>query len=616
MKNQYVAHKKGTSGSDFNLINEFFGYNTKEDQTKLPDGWLVNGSQNVLVDTQGNISSRLGYEIDGQEIDSLDPVVGWHPFITSQGAVRQIKVAGGIMYCRFVAEGGEKYFANTFNAGDVYWVTVDSSLGDGTPSFVTFYRTSDAKRRCLFVNEETNIKEWTGGIAVAASYTSNTIVKSGAISFLEEGFSATGSVLINGTTYTYTGSSGTTLTGVIPDPSAEPVNSLVIQTITQYTTTTGLPTTIPFKNLGVYKGYLFVSLTTQNEIYMSKVGDDRDFSFSSPRIPGQGATATLDIFGAAFVQQEDAMYITGGKDFWYKATFNLQSNATSFIEDVTITPLKSAPSQAAISQNSIFNSMNSVMFINNEPALTELGRILQKDSTPQTANVSDPIKPNFDAYDMTNASGIYWKYNDYIAVPNESLVLIRNTARQTWEAPQTIPVTSFFVQDNELYGHSNSTPNTYKLFTGTSDNGNPINSRAVLSYSNYGTRALTKNTEEVYTEGYIQANTTLNCIFRRETGGCAQESNLEIKGNDTQFVCAETNSASLGKESLGKNYLGGTLNTINTMPKFRKIHTFTPDVFYECQFEFYSNDIAQRWTLLSVGLRVVRANYDNNDIKQ
>jgi hypothetical protein len=38
-----------------------------------------------------------------------------------------------------------------------------------------------------------------------------------------------------------------------------------------------------------------------------------------------------------------------------------------------------------------------------------------------------------------------------------------------WEAPVTYPISGFYVVNGELYGHSYTTSESYKLFTGYAD---------------------------------------------------------------------------------------------------------------------------------------------------
>ncbi len=52
---------------EFGIITKFtMGYRNREDKTKLPDGVLIVGSQNVLTDVTGRVGITKGYVLDGQ----------------------------------------------------------------------------------------------------------------------------------------------------------------------------------------------------------------------------------------------------------------------------------------------------------------------------------------------------------------------------------------------------------------------------------------------------------------------------------------------------------------------------------------------------------------------
>jgi hypothetical protein len=329
---------------------------------------------------------------------------------------------------------------------------------------------------------------------------------------------------------------------------------------------------------------------------------------------GEGGLLTLDAEPVGFINQEDAMYITAGKNWWYQTKFTLSSDNSK--EVLEVIPLKTSEQLAAQSQSLIGKVKNSVIFVNNEPTLDELGRVSGVITTPQSVNISDPIKLDFDSYDFTDGQVFYFRNFIYISLPVEGKVLIYNIAKTYWEAPQILPVSRFAVIDGQLYGHSYQTPQTFKLFTGYNDNGSPIDAKAIFSYNNYGVRCETKFFNELFYEGYISQNTKLNMGIKYEIDGCATEQTYTIDGSDTQVVCISSTDASLGKESLGKNPLGSSTTQTSNFPKMRGIKTFNRRDFYEVQFSFTSYGIDYSWEILSFGPLIAEAPSFNNDIKQ
>jgi hypothetical protein len=619
-----TVNKNYNYSKDFDLVSEFLGYRDKEDQTNLAPGYLVRGSRNIRNTTGGRISIREGYVLDGQIDATLSGITASYDWLMHNNNERNLRAGNGLLQVRYIATAGDKYLTNTFTEGQIYWIPIMSSLSTATNfNFAEFWDTTELKDRLLMVNGSSNVYKWSGGITTIKAVTSNSIEKNGSTSWAEEGFNTAGTreLLINGTTYTYTGGeSTTTLTGVTANPSGETVNSVVIQKpiTTANSAITGLLSSLSNDLISVLNNQVYIASNLNRSVYVSAVNSIATFAFTTPtRLVGEGGLLTLDSCPVGFVPQEDAMYITAGKNDWYVTQFTKSADLTA--ESLQVKKLKTGSLQAAKSQAFISKMKNSVVFVSNEPTLDELGRVEQILGTPQQTNISDPIKNLFDSYDFTDGQVFYHKYFVYVSVPKENVVLMYNLAKGFWEAPQTIPIARFSIIDGELYGHDYNVPQTYKLFTGYNDNGHAINAIAKFSFQNYGQRAKSKYFNEYYFEGYIDKNTTLTAGIQYETDGCATSTTYDITGDDSQIVCLPTVNSSLGKESFGKNPLGGDLtqhNVNDLPPKFRCVKTFPRKDFYEVQYSFSSIGIDYRWELLAFGSKAESSMYGNTSIMQ
>jgi len=579
----------------YNLVSKYRGYNTKKDQTKLAKGYLVEGSQNVLSTDGENIKIREGYTLYGASNATLAPVESSYDWGTHSGTERNL---------RSYSDELEVYYDSAWRRVADGWTAVDFQ-------YVNYWDTDESEDIMLFVNGDSNVYSWSGGATTILSATSNTITKNGTTTWVEERF-VTGTtydkiVTINGTDYTYTGGQGTTtLTGVSPDPSGEAVDSVALQAVTTHTNipASGVKNDI----IGILDNQVYYGNLTNRQVFKSKVNDFLTVTFSSPRLPGEGALLTLDSSPIGFVVQESAMYIAAGKSEWYKTVFTLSADLTK--ESLAVNRLNTTAQEAAISQSAIGKIKNSVVYISNEPTVDTLGRVENID-TPQSKPISDSIKPTLDGYDLTNSHVQYYKNNLYIAIPNESIVLVYNIEKGFWEAPQILPVARFAIISGELYGHSNSVPETYKLFTGHNDNENPINAIAKFSYRNYGDRVNYKNVDELYAEGYISSNTTLTHTINYDYKGYSSIKEFDIKGNDDSILFKSDSSNSLGKNSFGKEPLGSQTEEADDLNKFRQIDTTTKlPVFFEDQQIFSSNQINANWVLLCFG-----GNYNKSTAK-
>lgn len=599
------------SAKKFDIVNQFLGYVNKYDITNIKPGFLVEGSKNVRINTNGRIGIRKGYKLDGQDSSTIGGVKSAFDFRQANGNQRHLRSGQTLLQFRYVANAGDKYKTNTFTAGQVFWIDLKTySATTDNFNYASWWQFSQGQQYALFVNGTSNIYEWSGGITTLASTTATTITKNGTTTWAEEGFYFTGtnSVIINGNTYSYTGgASTTTLTGVSPSPVGESANSVVFQAVktTANSAMTSIPSTFKNNILGVLNNQLYVSATDLNSVYVSKTNDYTDYSFTAGgRLPGEGALFSyLDGIPTAMIPQESDLYISCANDFWFKTNFALSGDLTK--ENLTVVPLKTSANQGALNPNAVFNVKNSILFLNRETSLDELGRVQNIFAAPNAVNYSDPVKNLFNAYDFTDAQGVYWKYNLYISVPKEGIVLIYNLADSWWEAPQTMPVGAWSIIDGELYGHDYNSFKSYELFVGTNDNGFPIYATANFSYQNYpliGGRSNTKSFTEQYVEGYISPNTVLKCNINYDIDGCMLTSSGYVDGQVAPFSCLLQNNSSLGQNPLGDAPLGdGTRTLPNLPPKFRKFITFPKYDFFEVQFSFSTTEIDCNWEILAFG---------------
>lgn len=603
----------------FAIVSDFKGYTNKKDRTNIGDGFLVAGSQNVRLDDGERVVARQGYELDGAENTATTPIESSYVFLTSRGDEIALR-----------SYDDELEFRQTLTTNQSRWFKLADGFSSVNFRYASYWDTAEFLDKVLMVNGTSNIYSWSGGLTTFASATSNTITKQGTTSWAEEGFLQTGTrqVTVDGTVYTYTGGEGTTtLTGVTPDPTVagHAAGDIAFQTLitTANSSITSLPNTLDNDLIEVLDNQVWIASEDANDVYVSKQNDFTDFSFASPRIPGDGVLLHLNGTINAFVVQEGTdqaqfMYISAGDDQWYYSLLTLSADLVN--ETLQIKRLKTSPKSAARSQEAVGKIKNNVSFISNEPTFDLLGKV-ENIISPETTPLSDPIKIDFDTYDFTNCHVKFYRNAIYIAVPNESLVLIYNLEKRFWEAPQVLPVSRLAIIGGDLYGHSNVVPETYKLFTGYSDreidgiSGNPINCIAAFSYQNYSNRAWFKTFDEWYSEGYIEGGTTLSVQLNFDYTGSGRIQKHDISGSDNSIIFNLVPDGSIGKDSLGKNVLGGG-GVGDAIPKFRIKKEMESTDFYEVQAIYSSNDVDQRWELLAMGPNVKISPNDDSSIKQ
>lgn len=405
-------------------------------------------------------------------------------------------------------------------------------------------------------------------------------------------------------------------TGVSPDPTVAgiQVGDAVIQSptigVAGNTANTNFPSNFNLDLIATLSNQVWYGNLTSSNVYVSKVNNYKNTTFSSPqRLPGEGALLILDSPCVGFSPQGTLMFVTSGESQWWQSAVFQQTVVVSGISTPTETlyleRLKTATGQASQSQALIARFKNSLIYVSNEPIINSFGLIQNIQQQPQIENMSDPIKYDVDAYDFTDGQVFYFNYFIYVTIPRMGVVRMFNVNKQYWEAPQLLPISRFYVVDGQLYGHNYSTNESYQLFTGYNDNGNPISAVAAFPYVSQGGGSANqkKSFNKHYTEGYIAGNTAITLTINYDFGGFSGNYSTTISGTDPAIIFNKVTDGSLGQNPLGSQPIGTILNLVQQppIPKFRVINTFPRINVYEYQLVYSSNDIDQQWTLLRLG---------------
>lgn len=351
--------------------------------------------------------------------------------------------------------------------------------------------------------------------------------------------------------------------------------------------------------------------------YNSVTEGYRDMTYTEPlRLPGEGARLYLDSPTIAMRPQESQMYFFTDNTSIFITKFSLSGDLTN--ESLTVEKLKSEKQNQPLSNDLIGYIKNSIVYVSRDSTLDKLGRI-KSITTPQSRPMSDQVKIDFLKSDFTNGHITFHRNKTWISLPMEGKLFCYDHEIAAWQPPQHIPVARFSIIDGELYGHSSFANETYKLFDGWSDNGQPINAVAVMSYMNYSERANKKSSNEFYIEGYIQPNTDIEFGVRYEMQGCGKSLTDIIKGSDTGIVCIGGDDRSLGKQNLGRFSLAA-LNPLDiedgNLYKFRVIKQSPRYDFYEVQYSFSTYGVDLAWQLLAFGTAEHVTGNRNVEIKQ
>lgn len=427
-------------------------------------------------------------------------------------------------------------------------------------------------------------------------------------------------ILYNGTAYTYSGGESTdTLTGLTAFPTVTAGDA-----VWQQSDTISLPSAVtsPFPLfypdlINVQLNMVFLASTKSMIVVASKANDYTNFTTSATRAAGDPVQQPLTNGAAtcivpmdndrAILNVQNTLLFGSGLDAWDQIDFHMSADNTQ--ELLRIIRYKTAAGSGIISKDAITSIKSAIVYISREPALDFLGQgNLEAPDGRKNVPISDAIKNDFDSYDFTNSHVAYWKRAIYIALPVQGLVLIYDMMRNLWQPPQTIPVSRFAIIQDELYGHSSVTNETYKLFVGTDDNGISISQVARFAYNNGGTRARIKNLTEYWTDGYITVNATLTYTIFFGFNGALGSTACQILGNDEDVVV--TGGANpIGDFPLGEGPFGGDsldptagLPGANTpLQRFFQIDTCTPVDYTEHYVEYRMSTLGGQFAIVAHG---------------
>lgn len=590
----------------YDLITSPKGYQNKREITNQDPHVLVAGSRNMIINDADKVATRKGYTLDGAAGTVNNGIDSDYDFVSKTGKVIFRSYQGA------TANTGKLQIRTEYTPGTVLWYDLLTALTYTEFDYTSWWYATEATRVMVFVDGTTSIRMWGGGMAYIASNTGTTLTKSGTTSWAQAGFfiNLVGrTVTIPGYgTYAYTGGeTTTTLTGLTALPAIT-VGTPAFQGVITITSLTGVSPAITPDVVMTRDNQIWYGDTRTSVIWGSKNTDYADCGFTTPvRVPGEGFKITLDNFTVGFTQDSDANYVFAGFDDLYKIQFVLNSAATG--ESLVIQKLRAGASQAAISQKAIIPVKNGVMYITNEKTLTWLTSV-QNVYTPQALPISDPIKNDFDSFNLEGATGVFFENAVWICIPLENLTYVYDFDKALWHTPLTLPLSGFSIipnsetGSNDLYGHSNNKSESYKLNDGLTDNGVTIEYIAAFAYRQFGNRGILHQFDEYFQELYMSETTTLTCTHKYEYQGSEIILDKMIDGSDKGLVFALTSDGNLGKDNLGKNPLGGTTIEPNVLNKYRCIHEMKLVDFFEHQIIFSSDDEEAQFEILSHGPNV------------
>lgn len=463
------SNKDLASSYEFALVGAadkpFVGYISSQDKTNVSERALVKGSKNMFRKQSGTWSARDGLKRRGIPDATLAPIASSYVWNTSLGKTIPLRV---------VNYGGSssklQFESDIVTNGTPIWYDLLIGLSLTRFVFDTWWDNTLKKDRLLFVKGDSTITAWSGAYGLIVSTTSNTIVLNADAALL--GFDSSGDTInIDGHTYTYTGVSGSTLTGVSTDPTGEAAGNMVVQAVDSSSNSPTAGFSSDF--IKVINNQLYVGSYISRLVYISKNTSYTDFTQSSPRIPGDGELITLDAPGKGIGQRQGKAHIFAGTSYLHVVTFTQITVGTTLTEQTSAPRQDLADLEGALAHEFIDTVGDSLVYLSQENQVTVYGTFRNLNS-PRYPCLSLAIRDELKAEDFT---GGQLKCSDefiYMTAPISGISYLHETnqdidsqgnitANRYWHTPHIWNIQSVVIIDGVKYGHSNANPQIYQL---------------------------------------------------------------------------------------------------------------------------------------------------------
>ncbi len=592
-----MADKSALKNFTFDdMQSQWAGYVSSFDKTNLNPNVMVGGSQNIYKKLNGNLAVRQGQKRRGAANTAQSACSSSFIWNTSWGATFTAVVADSKLYI----------------VADDVWYVLQSSLTLTRYVFDKWWNNSLKKDQMLFVNGSDDMQMWTGGFGLISSTTANTIVldRTIAASMLT---SASGTVVVNGTTYTYTGSAGSTLTGVTPDPSGEAATSGVLQSVVVSSNTPASGFNADF--LKVVNNQVYVGSYTSRLIYISQNTDYTNYVVPSPTVAGSPELITLDGVGQGIGVRQGTAYVSFGSGSWASIVFSDITVGTTLTRKTTVDVKPVAIGQAAYAHEFIDTVGDNIIYLAQDQQVRLLGSS-NNSFTTVYPSLSQEVATELSSETFTGGSLTCIGEFVYVTAPNSGKVYLyqsRNridssgqvVAERIWHSPFIWNLTKVDDLDGTTIGFSNANPQIYDLWEtnqwyddSPSDEELPYNCILALSYRGGKRRQGLWSFDKIFSEGYITPGTPLLLTINYNYQG--SESILSQYVNSTQYPAQtfQVSPNSLGDESLGDESLGTGGEDEPLLSKYKVINQFSLVNCFEYQPVYSSNETNANWELL------------------
>jgi len=492
----------------------------------------------------------------------------------------------------------------------------------------------------LMCNGTENPFRFTAVHALLSSTTVNTITKTGSTTWTAEGFATAGtrSVIINGTEYAYTGGEGTTtLTGVTPNPTAEAVNSIVMQSPLELTGVVGGGTD-PEK--------FSVAMAHDGRLHYAKTAKKSVWAYSRLNNPDDVATGSSDGDGGAIEVETGGPIIAFGK--LNKTAVCLKERMIKILDYIQFGSRLDSPryqtlvstddkstTLGATNQKSTFATPLGLVFTTPDKKMMLLTGITGN-SEPQYVFLSDPIQSIFQQGVHDNAAGIcfdnkifYSFKSDATATYNDT-VIVGDLKNQSLDNNQKVipifwytPYVGWNVNDwtiiynstdkkHELHWHSSYNSNVYRMIDEKSDNTTSFTATLRSHSETFDAPHHQKKADAVMIEIKMLENTVLTATVLLDQDGYTLRKEYVLRGTRTNSLLQGATYNPFGASSFGSQRIGSNDQQSELKRYFFELELPANTPFFSMSLQLSGDTEITDWEVIRWGARITEYLFETN----
>ena len=594
----------------------------------IPPGYAAE-SLNGDLSSDSEASPLKGYSLFGHQNNVSDKIVRKFTYSKGDGTFVQLQVR----------DDATNYIVEYLNIEDVRnsalgeWLILEAGLSrtitltDGNTRKAHFGFTSfndTGTDQLVYGNAVEVMRVWNGATGAISSTTATTITITGSRTWAQRGFGATGSVIINGNTYAYTGGSGTTtITGVTGDPTGEANGSGIAQVVNTSTLSAADKGSIMLTALS--RIFLAGMTATPNQVTFSDTGDITNYAGSNPSDGGFEDFPQMNGAITALMDLNKWIVVFSAKKI-LAFTFEYPTSTTR------TTAMEEIANEGCVNPKAIKKFGDKIIYTTPNGGIKSLTNIAQQD-TFSVEDLTEPIRPTIQNFVWDDASLEYSRKkrimvlagkSDSTKDDNDAGVMLFLTIREDGSQGWNLGVHDWFIgdmcdYDGDIHFGSSIESQNFLAFDGYSKNGGPISWRRVERVEFFADRksdgAWTKKYMSfIGFRGVMGPGTKLLMNLDYGTKGAVTSQPLQLKYEDlnsdgvnfVQQVALNT----LGGFALGTEPLGGTVENIGELSYFKVIYPLPTTAIEDYQLTMETTGTGQRVVVDTVGYFVEESEQD------